>query len=1588
MGKRVNDGVRRPAWRLARTMASAALLAAGPLGCSDEVTGPTPAVETPEAIPPAGTALPIDPGLICRHQLTTDVVITGTDFSPVPIDIPDDPRAALPTVTLVRGLTLDGAPGDAAEVVYSGLPDATNAALLSWQSQTQMTLTVDQAVTLPDATEGPLPAGVYDVRVTNPNTNHATSVGALAVVDKPTLDTPPAPGLVCLAEGPRTVTFSGQSFLTLNGAEARFAIDGVQTAFAADAFTDCTPVAHKGVDAQLCRTATVTFAQDSVPVGFPGVTVGNPETAACTSEEAVNLRVVPPPTIDAAVPSMACHAEGTRDVQLEGTGYLEVDGQLPAVTLDGADITVTGVEGCADLETQGHTVRTCTRLNIVVPQATVAAPETPTLVVTNPPPAGCSGSTSTALVLVPPPTIADIEPPSLCDDGSDQVLQLTGTYFFVVDAVKPEVTVDGAALSADAVAPGGCADVTVPGHAVQACTTLDVTINPASVTDGAATVAVTNPSPAGCSDTFADEIPVVAPPVVDAADPALVCTDEGSRTLVLTGTGFLRVDGTELPAVVIGDTAVATDAADGCTAKQLGPFAVEECTSLTVTVAQGALTEGTPPITVTNPYPASCASVSEGALAVPPPVQVLGASPASVCNAAAAQAVTFTGTGFLRVAGVDPLIEVDGNAGAVTAVDGCTDLGVPGLAVESCTEFTATIDPSQLSDGPVTVSVTNPAPSGCGVTATDVFFVTPVPSVTAVAPTEFCSAVGGTLTLSGANFSPAASVLLEADGQSFPALSVAFVDANTLEASFGETVPPGTYDLTVSNAEGCADTLALAVDVQPTPLVFFVDPPVLYSGIQIQATIYTAGLPDVAQTVELLGPNDEVVELAGESPPGEPNRIRVDVPAGLAAGAWSVRVTSQTGCVGVLDGGLTVTDDLVLALVDIDPEFAWTGRDTAVTLQAAAPAEGEVDFQSTPRAYLNPADSTAAVATNLRAVLFVNSTTLTAVIPEGMDPGQYDLIVVNPDASVGVLEDAITITADPPPLVLAVAPSTLDANSVTPIAITGEDFSANATVELVCRPFGGSAEVVAPVTGVTVNAEGTVITGSANLGSVAAGNVCIVVVTNEDGTRFRFSAVSVKEPAQNLFPWSLTSELVEPRRAVATTPGRPTVTSRFLYAIGGDAGTLDTAKATVESASLDIFGNLGAWSLQVSELPAPRTFAGATTIGQYVYLVGGHDGDGAVSTVLRAQVLNPLIAPTIFDIGISLDEESGAGAGAGLWTYRVAAVFPEDDPANPGGEGLPGEVLVVQLPDIPGLELTLRWEEVAGASGYRVYRTPGPDASPDQVELLAEVAGGDTTAFTDAGQDTDPSVVPLPAGSLGVWHPVATLNTAREALTVTAVPAPDAPDTFYLYAFGGRDEAGTTLASYEFATVTVTPSSVAGLERELQAVSPFTEVEDILSPARAELGHWVLTETDVSAIGAGNIWILVGPGRTSGGSANNAVQAGLVGPGGQLTSWMSVDNTQNAAAGYAYGDGGGFVYLHGGQNGNAQANGISAQVCSAGGGQCEGGPPNLVGWNALGGGTILLPTIYAGSAQESAFFFVIGGWSGTAPRATVEQTVQ
>lgn len=868
----------------------------------------------------------------------------------------------------------------------------------------------------------------------------------------------------------------------------------------------------------------------------------------------------------------------------------------------------------------------------------------------------------------------------------------------------------------------------------------------------------------------------------------------------------------------------------------------------------------------------------------------------------------------------------------------------------------------------------------------------PPPILVSVEPGQVCGD-GGTVTITGMDLQEGAILRLINDSTEVDVMTT-YVDSETLNADTG-VQSGGTYDVLIENPDGqVSEILPDALTIVPNPIVIFVDPPVVWNGLSVEATIYASGVVGAVQSVEIApsGSTDRM-PLDFTQDGERPNRIYASVPSGLAAGSYDLYVMDEM-CEGRTEGGLQVVEETALTLSEIDPPFGWTGDDTAVTITADTSAGP--GFAPTPRVYLSPAGG--GVAQPARAVTYQDEATISAIVPAGLTPGDYDVIAINPDATVGVLAGAFTVTADAPPTILEATPGQIDSGTTTAITLTGTGFAMGAEVTLFCVDALGNPLPDVMLTPDNISGAGDSLTFTTP--DLDAGTVCVVRVTNvaTDGSYGDFSAISVTNPASNLEPFQSSTtapDVVMPlamaRSGLGLVAGRVSRSQRFLYAIAGDDGDGANATDTVESTQIDLFGHMLGWSVQTQgSAPRPmtttRTGLGATRIGQYLYAAGGADASGAaLASIERARILDPLQVPELDDLAITLDETSGLAPGG--WVYRVSAITPTD------GESLPSEPINVTVPvladETQNVQITITWTAVPEATGYRVYRTRTPDETAGDVALLAEVT---ETTYSDDGATPPPAdaVPPLAIGALGEWHEVGTMSTGRIGAGVTAARGASG-DEWFLYVGGGSDGAAA-LDTYEYVQITIDPTDGS------QEVGALMVGARSIGTGRWHLSAWRADSSNVTSAGADG-FVYFGSGEPAMGTqqvretvAGRVNQAGGAEPAGEL---IAVDAavldsvSPSTRTGVAAITSAGFLYEFGGGP-TPTAGGTTAEVCRPGLAGCSiTTPPELRNWNSLGDGGILVPRYLPGAAIESAFIFVVGGTTtGGAATDSVERTIR
>ena len=1095
----------------------------------------------------------------------------------------------------------------------------------------------------------------------------------------------------------------------------------------------------------------------------------------------------------------------------------------------------------------------------------------------------------------------------------------------------------------------------------------------------------------------------VPPPTAKGISPDLFCDAQSDVSVTITGSGFLKV-GDKLPVFHFGDTDVPASSVDGCTTLpgKLDEGTVQSCTSVTAKVPEGTLMPGSYAVTVTNPGTASCSTMEPINVVVVPPPSIAMLSASAICDAQSNQMLTITGTGFLKVNDVLPTVTIGDKQFTPTSAGGCTP--VVGTftegSVETCTSLVIDIPQNTFPAGTYAVSVQNPPPADCKSTESIMLKVNDPPVVTNVKPGSVCAG-GSTLEIDGTGFVETPTVsLVGQNGQGTVGSTNTMVNADgtqiTTVTQAGGVVGD-TYDVVVTNPDGCTDKVPhKAVAIVPGPIVFYADPEIVYNGVNTRVTLYattlTLPLPVDAVTMVPTGMAAPVTVLTWTAVPNHPNRVQVVVPKDTPPGVYDIHMIDATGCTANLPTAITVTADLTITLDEVRPSFGWTNSETAISIfrDKAAQPPADKPFVATPRGFLNPTNPQPNdIAIPLESTAFVDDSTLTAVVPKGQPVHQYDLIVVNPDGAVGLLANAFEVVQDEPPLITSVTPSSIVNATGQAVTVTGKNFNAS-TITLDCKDIMGNALPQPNVASgmVTCDAQKRCSQpATIDASPLPAGAICVLTLTNADGSFFEYSAIGVTNASLNLSAPRKGTDLNTGRRALVAAAGDATSAARFIYAIGGDGGAAMAAAPfdSIEVAPVDLFGTQGNWFVQKPTLKQARSFAASVTMGRYVYILGGTDGATSLVTAERAMILDPRESPKL-DVDDIVPGMNGLDPG--YWFYRVSATFTDSDLDNPGGEGLASDEIILKVPAFANnkIQVVLSWSKPADAqgselpnvAGYRIYRTPMVNGKSGGEVLIATVPAN-TLKFTDDGTTTPGMESPLPLGTTGKPASLANMAVARKGLAAAAAfepnPDPTVKNKFYVYALMGQDSGGAALGSYEYLPVNILPNGhqVADVAWKQGSQSSAT--------GRHQLGAWLADATVSNLIPFPDTYVYVGGGMLANGTLTGKVEAGKVAPGGDLGAFNDTpkDFSSNSA-GYGVCGANDQLFVFGGQGGAPSSGAKSAKLVAP--------PPSLANnaWNAEG--LNMTDSRYLmGSAVQSAFIFLVSGQTGVSAASKTTELV-
>jgi hypothetical protein len=700
-----------------------------------------------------------------------------------------------PTVTAISpasGTTLGGT-----SVTVTGT-NLTGATAVKFGATNATSFTVNSASSI-TASAPAGSAGAVDITVTTPGGTSATGAS-----DQFTYVTP-APTVTAIS--PASGTTLGGTSVTITGTN----------------LTGATAVKFGASNATSFTVNSASSITASTPAGSAGavdITVTTPGGTSATGASDQFTYVTPAPTVTAISPASGTTLGGT-SVTITGTN------------LNGATAVKFGASSAASF-----TVNSASSITAPSPAGSAGAVD---ITVTTPGGTSATGASDQFTYVTPAPTVTAVSPASGTTLGGTSVT-ITGTNLTGATAVKfgasnaTSFTVNSAS-SITASAPAGSAgtvDITVttpggtsatgasdqftyvtPAPTVTAVspasgTTLggtSVTItgtnltgatavkfgasNAASFTVNSASsitasspagsagaVDITVTTPGGTSATGAsDQFTYVTPaPTVTAISPASGTT-LGGTSVTITGTNLN------------GATAVKFGASNAAS------FTVNSASSITASSPAGSA--GAVDITVTTPGGTSATSASDQFTYVTPAPTVTAISPASGTTTGGTS-VTITGTNF---------------TGATAVTIGGT--AATGITVVNAATITATT-PAHAA-GAADVVVTTPAGGGTG---TALFtYLSLAPTVAAVSPASGLTAGGGTVTITGSNFTGVTAVTFGV----VAAASFTVVNATTITA----TVPShlqGAVGVSVSAAGGSGTMTSAYTYVTGTPAIASVTP--------------------------------------------------------------------------------------------------------------------------------------------------------------------------------------------------------------------------------------------------------------------------------------------------------------------------------------------------------------------------------------------------------------------------------------------------------------------------------------------------------------------------------------------------------------------------------------------------------------------------------------------------------------------------------------------------------------------------------------------------------------------------------------------
>lgn len=434
------------------------------------------------------------------------------------------------------------------------------------------------------------------------------------------------------------------------------------------------------------------------------------------------------------------------------------------------------------------------------------------------------------------------------------------------------------------------------------------------------------------------------------------------------------------------------------------------------------------------------------------------------------------------------------------------DIEVPIAAETPTMEPSPTLQPTEI---PTEVPTETPLPTAL---PTEAPTATPEISVASVEPASLTQGIGGTLTVSGENFTNDTSVWLN----NSIALSVTSRSADSLAVTVGADVPAGVYSVQVSDAAGSTaaapDLLTItAATAVPRIAISQAEPSHITAGQSGNLSIIGSNF-SASTTVRLVGYGFLSTTLVNSS------ALTAALPTSLPAGVYAIELNDPTYGTATAPTSLTVSAAVV----------AVTSTPAATTTPVPGQPELVVrNFVSSP-AVIYPGDSTQLTF----EIVNVGSRTAEGVV---VALGSSDFTPANGQSSL-TLADLAADSSYTVSLSVAAPMNAEEGPYSIPLILTSRDFSSenytdNATVSVAIaeRPAGESQIILdSYLVNPTTAAPGEAITVQAlfkNTGTETASQVLVqldsansLLIAGSQGSAFSLGDVAAGSSVPLVMP--------------------------------------------------------------------------------------------------------------------------------------------------------------------------------------------------------------------------------------------------------------------------------------------------------------------------------------------------------------------------------------------------------------------------------------------------------------------------------------